>query len=116
MDFSAFEIVRLSPGHVASVTSLWRESMSAALGIPPVNTFESQSYYLQNILPKDYEVWVVIETITSTPVAFMANSEMEINQLYVASAYQRQGIGSHLIKEAKERSKGGLSLRTFDVN
>jgi len=116
MDFNAFEVERLSAEHVASVTSLWRESMSAALGVLPVNSFESQSYYLQNILPKDYEVWVVIETITSNPVAFMANSETEVNQLYVAPEYQRQGVGSHLIKEAKERSKGVLSLRTFEVN
>jgi len=46
----------------------------------------------------------------------MANSETEVNQLYVAPEYQRQGVGSHLIKEAKERSKGVLSLRTFEVN
>ncbi|MCG6341335.1 hypothetical protein K6U19_08790 [Vibrio fluvialis] len=63
--------------------------MSLVLGINPVYSFESQAYFLEHILPQDYRVVVVVVVVldesTSRPVAFMASSEFEINQLYVSS-------------------------------
>ncbi|ELE2163852.1 GNAT family N-acetyltransferase [Vibrio fluvialis] len=90
--------------------------MSLALGINPVYSFESQAYFLEHILPQDYRVVVVLDESTSRPVAFMASSEFEINQLYVSSTCQGLHIGSCLVNLTKKQSKGSLVLRTFDVN
>ncbi|MBY7896017.1 hypothetical protein KW478_05800 [Vibrio fluvialis] len=90
--------------------------MSLALGINPVHSFESQAYFLDHILPQDYRVVVVPDESTSRPVAFMASSAFEINQLYVSSTCQGLHIGSCLVNLAKKQSKGSLVVRTFDVN
>ncbi|HCG8513688.1 GNAT family acetyltransferase [Vibrio parahaemolyticus O4:K55 str. NY3547] len=116
MDLSIYKIEPLASEHIKEVTSLWRESMTEALGINPVHTFESQAYFLEHILPNSYQVFVVVRTDNSRPVAFMASSESEINQLYVAPNSQNQGIGSYLLNQAKEQSNGSLTLRTFEVN
>lgn len=89
--------------------------MSLALGINSVHSFESQAYFLEHILPQDYRV-VVLDESTSRPVAFMASSAFEINQLYVSSTCQGLHIGSCLVNLAKKQSKGCLVVRTFDVN
>ncbi len=116
MDLSIYKIEPLASEHIKEVTSLWRDSMAEALGINPVHTFESQAYFLEHILPNSYQVFVVVRTDNSRPVAFMASSETEINQLYVAPNSQNQGIGSYLLNRAKGQSNGSLTLRTFEVN
>lgn len=98
------------------VTSLWRESMSDAIGIDPIHSFKSQLYFLTEILPQSYELFVATDKATDTPVALLVCSLGEINQLYVDQRYQGQGVGSALLKIAMERSAGTLRLRTFEVN
>lgn len=116
MDCSVFKVVPLAAEYIEDVTLLWRESMSEALGINPVHSFESQAYFLEHILPNNYQIMVVISVEQSKPVAFMAYSEMEVNQLYISLEFQRKGIGTYLLNLAKQKSSGALSLRTFEVN
>jgi len=98
------------------VTDLWRESMSEAIGIDPVHSFESQLYFLTEILPQNYELFVAADRATNTPIALLVCGPAELNQLYVDRRYQGQGVGSALLKIAMERSAGTLRLRTFEVN
>lgn len=116
MDFSKYEIVPLSVEHITPVTLLWREAMSAAIGIAPIHSFESQAYFLEHIIAQSHRVWVVTIMETSKPVAFIACSEEEVNQLYVNVAYQGLGMGKQLLDIAKEQSNGLLTLRTFEIN
>lgn len=116
MDLMRFRVTPLIEEHVAQVTELWRVAMTEAIGIAPIHSFESQAYFLQNILPEHYQVQVVQELSTGEPVAFMANNHNDISQLYVSVDYQRIGIGSHLLKLAQSECKGSLTLRTFEVN
>lgn len=116
MDLSIYKIELLASEHINEVTSLWRESMMDVLGIQPVHPFESQAYFLEHILPSSYQVSVIVRIDSSHPVAFMACSETEISQLYVAPKFQGKGIGSYLLSQAKEQSNGSLTLRTFEVN
>lgn len=98
------------------VTTLWRESMSEAIGIDPIHSFESQLYFLTEILPQNYALFVAAKNDSDMPVALMAFSSEEINQLYVDREYQRQGIGDALLQIALRESSGVLRLRTFEVN
>ncbi|USD42632.1 GNAT family N-acetyltransferase [Vibrio sp. SCSIO 43135] len=116
MDTDIFKVEVLTSEHVKHVTQLWRDSMSEALGIEPVHSFQSQAYFLEYVLPTDYQVVVVVDSLTALPAAFMASSDLEVNQLYVAPQYQNLGIGRHLLNLAKMRSNGSLMLRTFEVN
>jgi len=116
MDLSIYKMELLASEHINEVTSLWRESMTQALGIQPVHPFESQAYFLEHILPSRYQVLVILHIDSFHPVAFMACSETEISQLYVSPKFQGKGIGSYLLSQAKAQSSGSLTLRTFEVN
>lgn len=116
MDTNRFKLTILTEEQVPAVTSIWRDAHSKAIGIEPIHSFESQSYFLARILPEGYKVSVVVDSKTDQPVAFMASSDTEISQLYVANNVQGKGIGSFLVERAKSDSQGELSLRTFAVN
>lgn len=110
------KIIPVTEKHADEVTALWRESMQAAIGIPPVHSFESQRYFLMNILPEDFSVLVAIDKQGSEVCAFLACNETEISQLYVHQKHQGKGIGHALVEYAKQQSNGSLTLHTFDVN
>ncbi|WP_375753775.1 GNAT family N-acetyltransferase [Vibrio sp. HN007] len=116
MDLTKYKVEPLASEHVQEVTSLWRTSMREAVGIQPVHSFESQAYFLEHILPSDFQVVVVICKHKLNPVAFMASSKTGVSQLYVSPDFQGQGIGSYLLKLAQKQSNGSLTLRTFEVN
>ncbi len=109
---SNFAITAFLPQHSQAVVNLWRQAHSQALGLEPIHSVESQTYFLQHILPQDYVIQVVLDA--DTVVAFMACNCSEISQLYVHPDYQGKGIGSLLMQAAKQQSDGYLSLRTFE--
>lgn len=111
-----FEMIAFEPSHTQDVVGLWRDSMQAAIGIPPIHTFESQAFFLNHILPETHRIHVVIDEQSRRTVAFIALNEEEINQLYVHRDFQSKGIGSQLIASAKGQSNGCLRLRTFENN
>ena len=111
---SNFVITAFQPQHTQAVVNLWRQAHSQALDLAPIHSIESQTYFLQHILPQDYDIQVVLDA--GTVVAFMASNSSEISQLYVHPDYQGKGIGSLLMKVAKQQSDGYLSLRTFEKN
>ncbi|MER2496174.1 GNAT family N-acetyltransferase [Vibrio neptunius] len=111
-----FEVITFEPQHTQDVVCLWRDSMQAAIGIPPVHTVESQAFFLNHILPETHNIYVVINNETRQPVAFVAINDSEVNQLYVHRGYQSMGLGSQLLVMAKQQSSGRLSLRTFENN
>ncbi|WP_330959635.1 GNAT family N-acetyltransferase [Photobacterium sp. 53610] len=109
-------IDELEAGDVIAVTELWRMSMQRATGIPPLHSFESQAYFLKEILAKTYVLYVARNEKSRIPVAFMAANDQEISQLYVHPDSQSLGIGRQLLNLAKKNAKGSLKLRTFEVN
>jgi len=98
-----------------ALVALWRDSMTAATGIQPVHSVESQRYFLCEILPAQYAITVVTAD-SGEPIGFMASDASMISQLYIHQAWQGQGIGSTLLEQAKALSGGSLQLRTFEVN
>lgn len=49
-------------------------------------------------------------------VGMIAYSDREISQLYIHIEYQGIGIGRALLDKAKAKSRGKLTLYTFEVN
>lgn len=115
-----WQLVAYHHTHCQALTQIWRTSMQAAIGIAPIHEFESQAYFLSDILTKNYQIKVAL--IAAEPAGFIAFNEDEINQLYIHQDHQGQGIGRALIDEAKSYAvaargpHAGLSVRTFDVN
>jgi len=103
-----------NPIDAEAVTRLWRESMQAAIGIPPVHSFDSHQYFLSHILPTDHEIRVAF--INEEPVGFIAFNAKFVSQLYIKIGYQGKGIGKQLLHLAKDSAIDGLQLRTFEVN
>ncbi len=116
MDLSIYQAQALQCEHLEEVTALWRLAMSEALGIAPVHSFAAQAYFLEHVLAAQFRVLVVVRIRDSKPVAFLACSPLQINQLYVSPSAQGQGIGGYLVEAAKQQSAGALTLRTFEVN
>lgn len=116
MPNSSFSIIEFAPHYTDSVVRLWRESMQAAIGIPPIHSFDSQAYFLREILPYTNRVYIAIDQNSGQPIGFMATDGDWLNQLYVSINHQGKGVGSALLKIAKQSANGALLLRTFEVN
>ena len=111
-----YSIIPFVPDQAAQVTAFWRESFNAVIGIEPVHSFESQAYFLTEILPQSYSLFVAVDHAIGQPIAFIAFSESDVSQLYVDIRFQGKGLGSALLNLAIEQSSGSLKVRTFEVN
>ncbi len=116
MTSSSITISEFEGQHTDIVVDFWRASMEKAIGIPPVHTFESQAYFLREILPQNNKVYVANDTRTGELIGFMATDGNTIDQLYIHIEHQNRGAGHKLLELAKEQSTGSLQLRTFEVN
>ncbi len=113
---SSITINEFEEQHTDIVVDFWRTSMEKAIGIPPLHSFESQAYFLREILPKSNKVYIASDVHTGELIGFMATDENTIDQLYIHIDHQNKGAGCKLIELAKEESTGTLQLRTFEVN
>ncbi|MCM3718135.1 GNAT family N-acetyltransferase [Fictibacillus phosphorivorans] len=93
---------------------MWRDSKYQAIRQEEIHSFESHVYFLNHILPKDYQVELALwgEEV----VGIIAYNESEINQLYIHNDHQGKGIGKSLLQKAKDQSSGRLTLYTFERN
>ena len=105
------------PTDFDAITQLWRQAREVTFTEfmkTKGHTFEEDCAFFQNIILKETDVWV-IET-NSLVVGFMAIREDFIDQLYVSSDHQRQGIGTRLLAHARTLSPKRLWLHTFQSN
>jgi GNAT superfamily N-acetyltransferase len=70
--------------------------------------------YVRNIFIGQTEAWVAVDGDEIRAVMSLKPGWVE--QLYIATDAQGQGIGRQLLDLAKERSAGELQLWTFQVN
>jgi GNAT superfamily N-acetyltransferase len=82
--------------------------------LPSIHTDEDMRAWIANYLVPNLEVWVA--ELDGTIVAMMALEHDYLDQLYVAPANQRRGVGDLLLAKAKERSPQRLRLYTFQRN
>lgn len=98
-----------------AVAALWLRSRRAAAPAipPPVHTDSEVEAWFRDVVVPSGDVWVI--GAEQHPVAMMVLRPGWIDQLYVAPAGQRQGLGSRLVRFAQSR-QDGLSLWTFAAN
>lgn len=114
MSQNNIKITPYHPKYVEQTVNMWRASKEQAIGQNEIHSFESKIDFLNNILPKEFDIDLAI--IDKKVVGMIAYNESEVSQLYIHIEYQRMGIGKILLEKAKEQSRGRLTLYTFEVN
>lgn len=91
---------------------MWFASMRN--GVPflqPVHSYEQMLVFLRDVVVPQNEVYVALEV--EEVRGFVAVAEDYLNQLYVAVAAQRRGVGSTLLAKALERSPTRILSHPF---
>lgn len=109
-----FIIKPYNPEFAEQTVAMWRDSKEQAIGQKEMHSFDNHVYFLNHLLPEQYQIDVAM--IDETVVGMMAYNDREISQLYVHLNYQGLGIGQTLLNRAKAQSSGKLTLYTFEVN
>ena len=109
------ELRRATDADAEQAADVFITSRDTAL--PTVNfpyAQESVRRYVRDVFIGKTEAWVAVDG--DRVVAVMSLVPGWVEQLYVATASQGQGIGHRLLDLAKDRSDGELQLWTFQVN
>ena len=91
----------------------WHYSFSEIQHPQPYNVWKDR---FRDELVRRGEVWVA--EVEGQIVGFIVvfKDECELNQIFVDPTYQNKGIGTVLLKKAKEISPQGLRLKTLQSN
>ena len=98
------------------VLNIWRKSFNQAMGTKEDTRQEmvrEHLEFLQSINPNF--IRVALEESRSKIIGFMRKEGNIIKDLFIHVDYQRQGLGSRFIQQAKEENEF-LSLSTFKLN
>ena len=108
---------RASPPDAAAAADVWLRSFAAALPtvVSPRSADEVRDYFRDVVVPFR-ETWVADAGDGDGIVGVMVLNGDELSQLYIHPDWRGCGIGDQFVALAKERSPGGLSLWTFQVN
>ena len=110
----SIKIIPYSIKYCDDTNTMRRESKEKALCQKDKHSFEEQKYFLNEILAKNNEVHIAL--LNDKVAGMIAFNETEVNQLYIHNDHQNRGIGKTLLDIAKEKSKGTLTLYTFEIN
>ena len=95
---------------------LWRKSFAHAMGIQEDTREEVVNEHLAYLQTYNPEIIrVAVEKIENKIVGFMAKEASTIKDLFIHVEYQRKGLGSSFIQQAKEEEEF-LTLSTFQLN
>lgn len=114
MNKHKFIITEYLPKYAEQTVKMWRDSKERAIGQKEIHSFENHLYFLNHILPEEYQIDLAL--MDDKVVGMIAYNEREISQLYIHIDYQGIGIGQILLAKVKEQSSGRLTLYTFEVN
>jgi GNAT superfamily N-acetyltransferase len=108
------ELRRAVLADAPAVAELFLDSFHATYDFPLAHTDDEVRGWVRDKLVPTMETWVAVEDQHIVGMMVVAPGHLE--QLYVAPDQVGHGIGRRLLELAKERSPGGLSLWTFQVN
>ena len=95
---------------------LWRKSFAKAMGVEEDTREEAVNEHLAYLQTYNPEIIrVALEKNKNKIVGFMAKEENTIKDLFIHVEYQRKGLGSSFIQQAKEEEEF-LTLSTFQLN
>ncbi|MEV4337145.1 GNAT family N-acetyltransferase [Streptomyces sp. NPDC049590] len=107
---------RAVPADARAVADVYLRSFDAALPtvVRPRTDDEVRDYIREVVVPAR-ETWVA-EAAGVGVVGLMVLDGEALDQLYLDPEWRGRGIGDRFVALAKERSPGGLTLWTFQVN
>jgi GNAT superfamily N-acetyltransferase len=108
------ELRRAVLADAPAVAELFLDSFHATYAFPLAHTDDEVRGWVRDKLVPTMETWVAVDG--ERVVGMMVVAPGHLEQLYVAPDRLGRGIGRRLLELAKERSPGGLSLWTFQVN
>ena len=94
---------------------LWRKSFAHAMGIKEDTREEVVNEHLAYLQTYNPEIIRVAVESNNKIVGFMAKEENTIKDLFIHVEYQRRGLGSRFIDQAKAEEEF-LTLSTFQLN
>ena len=95
---------------------LWRKSLSKAIGVEEDTRLEAVNEHLEFLRSLNHEfIQVALEATSRMVIGFMRVEEHVIRDLFIHVDYQRQGLGSRFIQQARKENDF-LSLSTFELN
>ncbi|KES04140.1 histone acetyltransferase [Streptomyces toyocaensis] len=112
----AVKVCRALPPDAEAAAGVWLRSFAAALPsvVRPRSDEEVREYFRHVLVPLR-ETWVA-RTADDGVIGVLVLDGEELEQLYLDPAWRGRGVGDRFVALAKERSPGGLSLWTFQVN
>jgi ribosomal protein S18 acetylase RimI-like enzyme len=111
-----FNLRRAGAADAAAVAEVWLRARRAAVPVVPAPVHpdaEVRQHFATVVVPEQ-ETWLA--EVDGVAVAMLALDGEEVDHLYVDPAWQRRGIGSHLVRLAQARRPVGLALWTFQSN
>jgi ribosomal protein S18 acetylase RimI-like enzyme len=107
------------PEDADTLAAVMRSALNDAMpSLPQVHTTDEDLQYIRNDALTAGEVWVAERAgrvVGFTVLGTRGGSEF-MEQLHVTPAEQRRGIGTLLMKRAKERRPDGFRLWVFQAN
>jgi GNAT superfamily N-acetyltransferase len=99
-----------------AAADVYLRSFRAALpGVVRPRTDDDVREYMRDVVVPSRETWVA-EAAGGGVVGLMVLNGELLSQLYLDPEWRGRGIGDRFVALAKERSPGGLTLWTFQVN
>src|SRR5664279_4585312 len=100
-----------------AITSVLVASRAAAMPyLPRLYDDEQTGAFITHVVLLQCRVWVAESSQTGEVVGFAALEDDLLEHLYLRPDVQRQGVGTHLLDEARAASPAGLTLRVFTRN
>lgn len=102
---------------VAATVALWHETRKDTyhfLATEAALTLEDSVRYFRDVIVPHADLWVAEED--GELLGYLARKGSYIDRLYVRPSAQRKGVGSALLRTARELSPGGLELHTHQQN
>jgi putative acetyltransferase len=110
------KIVKAQSKNAPEIAEVFASSRRAALPyLPELHTQQEQIDYFVDVVLPENEVYLAAEIKSGNIAGFIAFTKDRVNHLYLLPIAQRQGLGTRLLKLAKDRSQA-LDLWTFQKN
>jgi ribosomal protein S18 acetylase RimI-like enzyme len=107
-------LAEYAPSWCGELVRMWRQSFEFGVGIgDPHPLAEQVAYFEREVLPNHT---VRLALSSGQLVGFVAANAESVAQLHVRVGFHRLGIGSQLLRWAKDQSAGSLWLFTFARN
>ena len=110
-------IRRMSPQELQMVVDVWHTTKKVAYPYLPLEQARTReddlNFFREKLLP-ECDVWVAEKA--GQLVGFLAIRQTYLDRLYVLPEFQRHGIGTALLAQAKQLSPVGLELHTHQKN